>query len=263
MGAGSLATVQVGVRQGHAVLVQDLGGAVGAAGHPKRLPGLLVPHQPALRRCPPFDDGGHPAVGQLGPLSGHHDEEWAGADGVAQPLQVGDGGDDGCAGAGHRLLDLPFPLLCQVGRAQDQHPLKTRHLCRCCCDEGLAGAHLADDGGTPVGIEGQGRAPDGVLLRAQGSAEQVRKLATVARSGLGTGLRGSVERRVGLDHPPGDGVLERVDELSEVHGVSPSLFDLPEDDTGTRAHVSRNQHGGRRSTGKRRNAPRPTGGMGW
>ena len=223
VGAGALSAVQVGIRQGDSVLVHDLRGAVGAAWHLERLPGLLVPQQPALRRGPPLNNSGHPAVGQLGPLSRHHDEEGAGADGDAQPLQVGDGGDDGCAGAGHRLLDLPFPLLCQVGRAEDENPPEADHLCGGGGDEGLACPHLSDDGCTPVGIEGQGRAPDGVLLRPQGSAEQVRKLATVTRSGLGAGLRGPVERRVGLDHPPGYGVLERVDELSEVHGVSPFL----------------------------------------
>ena len=47
-GAGVLAAVQVLVREGNAVLVHDLGGAVGAAGHPERLPRLLVPQQPAL-----------------------------------------------------------------------------------------------------------------------------------------------------------------------------------------------------------------------
>ena len=48
VGAGVLPTVQVGVRQGHAVLVHDLGGAVGAAGEPERLARLLVPKEPAL-----------------------------------------------------------------------------------------------------------------------------------------------------------------------------------------------------------------------
>ena len=73
---------------------------------------------------------------------------------------------------------------------------KPDHVRRGRADEGLAGAHLADDGGSAVCFEGEDRAPDGVLLRAQGGAEQVRKLATDARSRLGAGLRGSVERRV-------------------------------------------------------------------
>ena len=47
-GAGVLAAVQVGVRQGHAVLVHDLGGAVGAAGDPEGLARLLVPQEPPL-----------------------------------------------------------------------------------------------------------------------------------------------------------------------------------------------------------------------
>ena len=55
----------------------------------------------------------------------------------------------------------------------------------------------------------QGRAPDGVGLRPQGLAEQPGQPAAV--------LRGPVERRIGLHHPLGDGVLERVDETSEVH----------------------------------------------
>ena len=76
-------------------------------------------------------------------------------------------------------------------------------------DEGLARAHLADDRGAPVGLEGEGRAPDGVGLRPQGLSEQPGERAAV--------LRGAVERRVGLNHPLGDGVLERVDETSEVH----------------------------------------------
>ena len=72
-------------------------------------------------------------------------------------------------------------------------------------DEGLAGAHLADDGGAPVGFEGEGRSLDGVLLRPQGLAEQAGELVAV--------LRGPVEGWVGLHHPLGDGVLERVDDL--------------------------------------------------
>ena len=79
----------------------------------------------------------------------------------------------------------------------------------------LPRAHLADDRGAPVGLEGEGRAPDGVGLRPQGLAEQPGERAAV--------LRGPVERRVGRHHPLGDGVLEVVDELSEVHCVSPFL----------------------------------------
>ena len=207
--------VQVGVGQGHPVLVRDLGGAVGAAGDPERVARLLVPHQPALRGGPPLDDGGLPAVGQLGLLSGHHGEEGAGADGEAQPLQVGDGLDDGGACAGHRHLHLALPLGHQVGRAEHQDALEARHVRRRRADEGLARSHLPDDGGAPVGFEGEGRAPDGVGLRPQGGAEQPGERAAV--------LRGAVEGRVGLHHPLGDGLLVGVDELSEVHIVSPSL----------------------------------------
>ena len=115
-------------RQGHSVLVHHLSMADGAAGDPEGLPRLLVPHQPAAHGGPPLYDGGHPAVGQLGLLTTHHREEGAGADGEAQPLQVGDGLDDGGADAGHRLLDLPLPLGDQVGRADDQNPLEARHV---------------------------------------------------------------------------------------------------------------------------------------
>ena len=80
-GAGVLAAVQVGVRQGHAVLVHDLRRAVGTAGDAEGLPRLLVPQQPALGHSPPLYHGGHPAVGQLGLLTAHHREEGAGADG--------------------------------------------------------------------------------------------------------------------------------------------------------------------------------------
>ena len=167
-GAGVLAAVQVGVRQGHAVLVHDLRGAVGAAGDAEGLSRLLLPYEPAPRRGPPLYDGGHPAVGQLGLLTAHHREEGAGADGEAQRLQVGDGLDDGRADAGHRHLHLPLPLGHQVRRADDEDALESRHVRRRRADEGLAGAHLADDGSAPVGLEGESRPPDGVGLRPQG-----------------------------------------------------------------------------------------------
>ena len=140
---------------------------------------------------------GHPAVGQLGLLTAHHREEGAGADGDAQTLQVGDGLDDDGAGAGHRHLHLPLPLGDQVGRADDEHPLEARHVRRCRPDEGLAGSHLAHYRRAPVGFEGEGRSPYGVLLRPQGLAEQAGELVAV--------LRGPVEGRVGLHHPMGDG----------------------------------------------------------
>ena len=105
--AGVLAAVQVRERQRHAVLVDDLRRAVGAAGHPEGLPRLLLPQEPALGYSPPLDDGRHPAVGQLGLLTAHHREEGAGPDGEAQPLQVGDGLDDG--GRGRRAPSSPPP----------------------------------------------------------------------------------------------------------------------------------------------------------
>ena len=176
-GAGVLPAVQVGVRERHAVLVHDLRRAVGAAGDPEGLPRLLVPDQSSPGRCPPLDYGGHPAVGELGPFPAHHREEGAGAHREAQALHVRDGLDDGGPCEGHRLLDLPLPLGYQVGRADDEHPLKARHV-RCCGpDEGLAGAHLADDRRAPVGLEREGRSPDGVGLRPQGPSEQAGELA--------------------------------------------------------------------------------------
>ena len=82
-GADVPPAVQVGVGQGHPVLVRYLGGAVGAAGDTEGLSRLLLPHQPALGRCPPLDDGGLPAIGQLGLLPAHHRKQRAGADGEA------------------------------------------------------------------------------------------------------------------------------------------------------------------------------------
>ena len=187
-GADVPPAVQVGVGQGNTVLVHDLRGAVGAAGDPERLSRLLVPRQPALGGGPPLYDGGLPAIGQLGLLPRHHREQRAGADGEAQPLKVGDGLDDDGPCEGHRHLHLPLPLGHQVGRAEHQNPLEARHVRRRRADEGLACAHLPDDGGAPVGFEGEGRAPDGVGLRSQGGAQQAGKCAPV--------LRGPVEGRV-------------------------------------------------------------------
>ena len=192
-GAGVLAAVQVGVRQRHAVLVDDLRRAVGAAGDAEGLPRLLLPYEPSPGRGPPLYDGGHPAVGQLGLLPAHHREQRAGAYGEAQPLQVGDGLDDGGADAGHRNLHLPLPLGHQVGRADDEDALETGHVRGGRADEGLARAHLADDRGAPVGLEGEGCAPDGVGLSSQGLAEQPGERAAV--------LRGPVEG-AGRTPPP-------------------------------------------------------------
>ena len=80
-------------------------------------------------------------------------------------------------------------------------------------DEGLARAHLPDDGCAAVGVEGEGGGADGVRLRPQGSAQQGGQAAPV--------LRRPVAGRVGLHHPLGDGVTVGVDELGEVHGSVP------------------------------------------
>ena len=215
---GALASVQVGVGEGHPVLVRYLRRAAGAAWDPEGFPRFLHPYEPAIGRRRPVDDGGLPAVGQLGPLPAHHREQRAGADREPEPLQVGDGGDDDGADAGNRLLHLPLPLPHQVRRADDEHPSEARHVRGGGPDEGLARPHLPNDGGAPVGLEREGRAPDGVGLRSQWLPQQPGEHPAV--------LRGAVERRVGLHHPPGDGLLERVDESSEVHCCRPPVPEM-------------------------------------
>ena len=69
-------------------------------------------------------------------------------------------------------------------------------------DEGLARAHFANQDGTPVGLEGQHCALDGVLLAPHRGAQQPGQLEAV--------LRGPVQGRVGLHHSLGDGFLEGV-----------------------------------------------------
>ena len=71
-------------------------------------------------------------------------------------------------------------------------------------DEGLARTHFADNGGAPVGLEGESSSPDGVGLAAHRGAQQPGQ--------VDRGFRGPVEGRVGLHHPLGDGLLELVDE---------------------------------------------------
>ena len=198
------------VGERHPVLVHDLGVAGGAAGHLEGLAGLLVPHQPAPGGGPPLDHGGLPAVGELGPLAGHHREQWRGTHGEPEPFQVGDGGDDGGAGAGHSVLHLPLPLSGEMRRAEYQHPPETGGVGGGGPDISLARAHLADDGGAPMGLEGEGRSLDGVLLSAHRLPQQPGQ--------LDRGFRGPVQGRVGLHHPPGDGLLEGVNETGKVHG---------------------------------------------
>ena len=60
-------------------------------------------------------------------------------------------------GEATRHLHLPLPLGDQVGRPQHQNPLEARHVRRGGGDESFARAHLADDGGAPVGFEGEDR----------------------------------------------------------------------------------------------------------
>ena len=74
-----------------------------------------------------------------------------------------------------------FHLGTRWGGAEDQDPLEARQMCGGGGDEGLAGAHLADDGGAPVGFEGEGRSLYGVLLRPQGFAEQAGEPVAVLR----------------------------------------------------------------------------------
>ena len=82
MCACALSTVQVGVVEGHAILVHDQRCAGGAARQPKRLPGLLV----LSCASQPFEVANHSTtkgiqrLGELGALHGPHGEEEAGAD---------------------------------------------------------------------------------------------------------------------------------------------------------------------------------------
>ena len=106
--------------------------------------------------------GGHPPVGQLG--ASHGDitaKRGPEPTEMTQPLQVGDGLDDDGAGAkGTVMLHLPLPLLgTRWGGQSTRMRLEARHVRRRGGDEGLAGAHLADDGGAPVGFEGRGPRP--------------------------------------------------------------------------------------------------------
>ena len=118
--------------EGHTVLVHDLAGADRAAGDPEGLPRLLVPDEPAPGCGPPLDVCRLPAVGELRPFPGHDGEEGAWAGGEAQFLQVGDGGDDGGAGLGHRLLHFPLPLPGQVRGCEYEGALETRSVgCGC------------------------------------------------------------------------------------------------------------------------------------
>ncbi len=214
--APALAAREVTAEQGHAVLVHDLRVAVGAARHPEGLARLLVVDEPPGGRRPALHDGRLPAIRELGALPRHDHEERAGPRGRAQPLQVGDRGDDDGAGTGHRLLDLALPLAREVRRAEHEHPLEAGHVGRRGGDEGLARAHLPDDGGAALRLERERRAADGVGLRAQRSAQQGRERPVL--------LGGPVAGWVGLHHPSGDGVAVGVDESCEVHGSVPFLL---------------------------------------
>ena len=90
-----------------------------------------------------------------------------------------------------------FHLGTRWGGQRTRTRLKPARCAAAAAIECLAGAHLADDGGAPVGFEGEGRAPYGVGLRPQGLAEQAGEPVAV--------LRGPVEGRVGLHHPLSDG----------------------------------------------------------
>ena len=115
---------------------------------------------------------------------------------------------------GHGILDLPLPLAREVGRAEDEHAAEAGHVGGGGRDEGLARAHLAHDGRAAVGVEGEGGGADGVGLRPQRGAQQLREGPSV--------LGGPVAGWIGLHHPLGDGVAVGVDESCEVHFLSPS-----------------------------------------
>ena len=118
------------------------------------------------------------------------------------------------ARVGDGVLDLPLPLAREVGRAENEHPAEAGHVGGGSRDEGLARAHLAHDGGAAVDVERKGGGADGVRLRPQRGAQQLREGPSVPG--------GPVAGRVGLHHPLGDGVAIGVDELGEVHFLSPS-----------------------------------------
>ena len=210
----ALAASEVLQRQRQAVLVDDGGEAVRAARHPEWLQRLLVAHEFFSRSRPALDDGGQPAVRELGALPRHDHEERPRPVREAQALKVGDGGDDDGAGVGHRLFHLALPLAGEMGRAEDEHAAEAGHVGGGGRDERLARAHLPDDGRAAAGVEGEGGGADGVRLHPQRGTQQLREGPPV--------LRGPVAGRIGLHHPLGDGVTVRVDEFSEVHFLSPS-----------------------------------------
>ena len=207
--AGTLAPRQLCVRQRHAVGVHHLRSTDRAARHTERFPRGLVPQQLPVAGGPTLDDGGLPAVGELGALAGEDGEQRAGAAGLAQAFQGGDGRDDGGAGGGDGRFDLALPLAGQVRWDEHQYPLKAGEVGGGGGDEGLAGAHLPDDGGTALGGERVGGAADGGFLRAQRAAQQRWEWPVVGR--------GAVLGWVGGDDALGDGLLVGIEKRAEVH----------------------------------------------
>ena len=65
-----------------------------------------------------------------------------------------------------------FHFRSEVRRAENQDPPEPGGVGGGGADEGLARSHFAHHGGAPMGLEGQGRALDGVLLASHRGPEQ-------------------------------------------------------------------------------------------
>ena len=216
LGTGALAAGQLRVCQGHPVGGGYLSSADRARRDAEGVAGVLIAQQPPVGTGPAWDHGRLPAVGQLGALAGEDGEEWAGTAGVPEALQGGDGGDDGGAGSGDGGLYFPLPFPGEVGRDEHQDALAAGEVGGGGGDEGLAGTHLADDGGAALGAEGVGGPANGGLLGAQRAAEQ-RRQRPVVRGGV-------VLRWVGMDDALGDGRLVGIEERAQVHVLLLSVW---------------------------------------
>ena len=68
-GAAVAAAGEVALGEGHALVIDDGGVALGAAGDAEGFARLVVPHQLAPRDGPALYHGGRPAVGELRPFA--------------------------------------------------------------------------------------------------------------------------------------------------------------------------------------------------
>ena len=123
----------------------------------------------------PIQEGGLPVIGPLGLLPGEDGEEVVLDIRFPDGLELGDAAHDEGPGAGEGDLDLPLPLLDQVRRVDYQGLFETGHPGGGDGHVGLAGPHLADGVGAPVGPEALGEGADGVFLGAEGFPEEFRQ----------------------------------------------------------------------------------------